>query len=415
MDKTIKKIIAVVIFTLLCIYVSNISRKQYLATIESIEYKNNKITISFDTLYDGEIKCVLKGNKTETFKSTNNTCTIDPTEGGTLYLYQGSNLLNKPDENITNILEDEYYLIAGQKFDTSIFNNDELDKHPILVGNESILNVVGNDVEAKGNGETFIFIGNHIVKVKVTDLLVDKPNVFNDNKKFLTCGNFTDDDNNLIDDYLKYYINTAGYKTRAGVVEAARFLTLNFPYKIYYFGENGRLTSNGIDGEGRYYHIGLYLSNAKTKEIKKSSSTPACWSCYLPVGEENVGYNGLDCSGFVTWAILNGGFDCGDIGAGISPYKNLTSLGELKKNSNDLLKDIKVGDLVHNNEVDGHIGIIVGIDDKNYYVAEAVAWRGKNGVGISTFDSNSFINTWTEVVLMDSYYKNDGNLTNMWY
>lgn len=415
MNKTIQKIIVVLIFLILCIYVNNISRKQYLATIESVEYKDNKITISFDTLYDGDIKCVLKGEKTQTVKSNNNTCVIDPSNSGTLYIYQGNNLLNNPDEELSSILEDEYYLIAGEKIDTSIFNDDEFNKHPIIVGDTSMLNIVGNNIEAKGNGQTFIFIGNYIVKVRVTDLLVDKPNVYDENKKFLTCGDFTDDENKLIDNYLKHYIDIAGYKTRAGVVEAARFLTLNFPYKIYYFGENGRLTSNGIDGEGRYYHIGLYLSNSKTKEIKKSTSTPACWSCYIPEGGENVGYNGLDCSGFVTWAILNGGFDCGDIGAGISPYKNLTNLGELKSNSKDLLKDIKVGDLVHNNEVDGHIGIIVGIDDRNYYVAEAVAWRGKNGVGISTFDSNSFINTWTEVVLMDSYYKNDGNLTNMWY
>ena len=43
-------------------------------------------------------------------------------------------------------------------------------------------------------------------------------------------------------DELENKINNTGYKTRAGVVEAARFLTLNLPYKINYFYENGRGT-----------------------------------------------------------------------------------------------------------------------------------------------------------------------------
>ena len=92
------------------------------------------------------------------------------------------------------------------------------------------------------------------------------------------------------------------------MVEAARFLTLHFPYKIEYFYENGRLGTNGIDGEGRYYHKGLYLNSSKYSTISKSKNGPKVWGCSLystPVKRNDN--NGLDCSGFVSWALLNGG------------------------------------------------------------------------------------------------------------
>ena len=43
----------------------------------------------------------------------------------------------------------------------------------------------------------------------------------------------------FVDDILEYKINKAGYLTRAGVVEAMRFITLDFPYRVNYFYENG--------------------------------------------------------------------------------------------------------------------------------------------------------------------------------
>lgn len=52
--------------------------------------------------------------------------------------------------------------------------------------------------------------------------------------------------------------------SRAGVAEAARFLTLEFPYRIGYFNENGRLANPPkVDCEERYYHKGLYLHSSR--------------------------------------------------------------------------------------------------------------------------------------------------------
>ena len=74
---------------------------------------------------------------------------------------------------------------------------------------------------------------------------------------------YTKEQNDLLDEILKDRINDAGYKTRAGAVEAARFLSLEFPYRIRYFSENGRGNTNKVEGEGRYYQVGLYLDESR--------------------------------------------------------------------------------------------------------------------------------------------------------
>lgn len=223
---------------------------------------------------------------------------------------------------------------------------------------------------------------------------------------------------------MKYKVDEAGNKTRAGVVAAARFLTLEFPYKIPYFYENGRVNNTGVnfaDGEGRYYHKGLYLTDSKKKDIIASVSGPVTWGCPLYNWEDEPDYgyvwgkkipNGLDCSGFVSWALYNGGFDVGDLGAGDSISNDeLTDLGDFKLLTNDLINSnkIKAGDLLN---YWGHIAIIIGIDEENYYVAESLQDFG--GVTVNTYKKNKIRNTFKYVVLMDSYYNNDGNYTNYW-
>ena len=232
----------------------------------------------------------------------------------------------------------------------------------------------------------------------------------------MSCNIFSSNDNELLDEILKFKVKKVGNKTRAGVVEAARFLTLDFPYKISYFYENGRLGTNKIDGEGRYYHKGLYLNESKYESISHSRKKPKTWGCPLySVPDKKSTPNGLDCSGFVTWALLNGGFNPGDIGAGITSVKDLTDLGTMKKITNSLAKSnqIKVGDLLHNTWNSGHIAIIVGIDSDYFYVAQAI-WFDEEGVIISKYMKSELKNKFKEVILMDKYYKKDGKLTNMW-
>ena len=105
----------------------------------------------------------------------------------------------------------------------------------------------------------------------------------------------------------------------------------------------------------------------------------------------------------------------GDIGAGFTSTKDLTNLGKLKSINDEIANDgtIKVGDLLHNERNGGHIAIIVGLDNEYYYVAQAI-WFDEVGVVISKFKKDELDSEYPHVVLMDKYYKDDGNLTNMW-
>ena len=264
------------------------------------------------------------------------------------------------------------------------------------------------------------------VEVEVTKLIVKRPKKFNNNKSNLKCNHYSKEDAKKLDDILANKIeNVGGEGTRAAVVESIRFLMLDFPYQIEYFFENGRLSGgvHEVDGEGRYYHKGLYLSEDKFKEISPSYVGPAIWGCPLMNFENwgstfKKGYfkpNGLDCSGFVTWSIVNGGYNPGDRGAGDNLEDN-TEIndigGEKVDTSVELFKSgkVKAGDLLG---IWGHIAIVAGIDNEHVYVAESLWTFG--GPVINTYSFSEATNKFVQAVLLDNYYKEDGSYTDMWY
>jgi len=168
-----------------------------------------------------------------------------------------------------------------------------------------------------------------------------------------------------------------------------------------------------VDGEGRYYHRGLYLDETKyaTLDPKGIWKGPAMWGELL-MNFEDEGYfvplqlypNGLDCSGFVTWACLNGGWDVGDTGAGdyYDRDDDMCDFGIRTPISLELMQSgrVKVGDLIG---ADGHTAIIAGMDDTYIYVAESL---GK-GVGINRVrieDELIWSTTYDFICLMDTYY-----------
>ena len=283
-----------------------------------------------------------------------------------------------------------------------------------LISDSAIVSIEYNVITGNAKGSAVVKDKKNKISytIDVSDLYVAP--VINNNKESLSCGIYSEEEADYLDEVLEERINLAGYRTRAGVVAAARFLTLSFPYKIDYFYENGRLDTSGernyADGEGRYYHVGLYLHESRFADLS-TDVTHATWGCQLYCPDEgDLCYNGLDCSGFVTWALLNGGYDPEDIGAG--PLENeydLTDLGEKKKLSSLSDGDIKVGDLIGR---DGHIGIIIGIENNEYYIAEAY-WIGDLHVSQGTL-KNLKNDGWEYVMLMDTYYMEDGNLSNMW-
>lgn len=324
-----------------------------------------------------------------------------------------NNLLNNSKENIEVNL-DEVYLAINEKFEieTNIDNAiyKSLDENIALVDKNGIITGVN-----KGN--TIIEIKKYNskkkIKVDVSDLYTTDE--LNNDKEYLSCNKYSKEENEYLDKILEYKINKVGYKTRAAAVEAARFLTLEFKYKIHYFYENGRLLTNGtrsyVDGEGRYYHKGLYLNDYKKEDIIASQYGPSIWGCDLYTKIlKKITPNGLDCSGFVSWTLLNAGYDVGDGGAGISKNKtnDLDDLGSKAKIDNESIKEVKVGDLLSS---DGHIGILIGKDNDILYVAEALDFD----LHVLTYTKKELIKSdWTYFIKLDELYINDGNLTNMW-
>ena len=289
---------------------------------------------------------------------------------------------------------------------------------------ENIVKVLDNNkIKGISDGEVTLEILIEDIKKEIkviSTTLITKPK-FETNKKKLSCNKFSESEGKLLDNLLEFRVKEAGYKTRAAAVAAARFLTLEFPYRVPYFYENGRVHKSGVhfvDGEGRYYKKGLYLTKSKFDSIKSSWTGPATWGCPLRNLEDEPrwGYtvgkmvgNGLDCSGFVSWVMVQAGFNPGDIGAGENPGEyQLTDLGKFTKITDDIIKSntIKVGDLFN---YWGHISILIAMDKDYFYIAESLP--NFDGVVANKYKKSEVSNTFPYVVFMDQYYKEDGNYT----
>ena len=307
--------------------------------------------------------------------------------------------------------------------------------------------VIENDaIITKAPGTALIRIGDDKVfediTITVTDLYT-LPEPDSSLKPFLTTTICDSAEAKLLDEVLALKISEAGYQTRAGVVAAARFLALEFPYKLAYFSESGRLDPTSrvtCDGEGRYYHQGLYLSEDKYADISASVYGPKYWGLFfrednsddhslddyylsggfVPADIGSYLYlskrpNGLDCSGHVSWCYLNGGFDFGDLGAGGPGSHGMSELGEFVYISDELLQSdrIKAGDLIG---CAGHIGIVIGVDEQHIWISDANTSGLKNTCferNVASFEEQEK-DVWKYFMLMDSEYLEDGNYTPMW-
>ena len=419
------KLILFILIVLLCVFVyKNIFNKKY---ITSIEYNDDLIV---NLIENDNIYCILSNNEPDInsnkwIKSNNNKCNLKYNNESNIYLKIDDKIIYSSNNDLYFELKEEdlLYLAKNDTYNIFKYRIGNIDKLNINIDNKDIIEYKNGLLKPIKNGEVKITVNQKNeekrVKIIVTDLITKRSeNSYDFKKESLKCEKYTKEENDLIDTILEYKVNKVGLKTRAGVVEAARFLTLDFPYKINYFYENGRLHTNKVDGEGRYYHKGLYLDESRFDSITGSTTLNniGTWGCSIySVPIKDYDKNGLDCSGFVSWTLLNGGFDPGDLGAGFTDTKDLTNLGTVKKITDKMQIDgtIKVGDLLHNERNTGHIAIIVGIDSEYYYVAQAI-WFDEVGVIISKFKLNELKDEFPHVVLMDKYYKNDGNLTNMW-
>lgn len=451
-SKLVKKILStisilavtssVTYFALIKIYRNNAYPSIKEATVKitndgvlNIKFKLNENKLKHDKIYCAETNNIETTNKW--ILAENGECNIKVYENKsyTIYLKNENNKVYKVSntEKLGNILsmsfnKEKIYLAVKGTYSPTLdiksvgyFNKEDI-KYTI---NDEEIASIDKDLKITGLkvGNTTLTAEYNGIKtsteIVVSDLITVRPKKYNSKKPYLPCGKYNEEENDLLDEILKDRVDEVGYQTRASAVEAARFLTLEFPYKIRYFSENGRASTNGIDGEGRYYHKGLYLDESRFTNIKKKMAGPKTWGCQLYSRPSHGNRpNGLDCSGFITWAMLNGGWDVGDIGAGLASHLDLTDYGERIRFNADVVASgkVKVGDLLSSGGLSGgHIAMIAGEDDEYYYVAESL-WTPPNvAVIIKPYSKKTIFNRYFYVMLMDSYYKEDGKLTKLWY
>ena len=145
-------------------------------------------------------------------------------------------------------------------------------------------------------------------------------------------------------------VNSAGVKTRGAVVAAATTLineVAKYGKKIPYTcggGWGNRIT--GAQGDWGASHAKQCKTNcSKTK-------------CYVQ--------NGLDCSGFVRWALNTAGYSLPATGA--ASYQNVSGMRKVTLNSGSAV--LRPGDLMASS---GHVVLVVSVNEneKKYVVAES--------------------------------------------
>lgn len=176
-------------------------------------------------------------------------------------------------------------------------------------------------------------------------------------------------------------VEKAGSGTRAGVVAAAVTLIAelgnNYNVKVPYFWGGGHESA----------------INDYAKSNWGSSS------CYTYANNQSYNYCGLDCSGFVPWAIRNGGFNMSWARLA-GTFQNISGASRVSLSNSAVLQP---GDLL---ESSGHIVLVVGIDESasQYICAEASG----NADGV-LFTRRAFNSSGYWGVKMDGYYDNPAN------
>ena len=208
--------------------------------------------------------------------------------------------------------------------------------------------------EASSGGSGDIDYGDYSLSSDGHEILHEPLDTFLESK-----GTSLEEFNNLI----ASNVQEAGSGTRAGVVAAAVTLIAelgnNYGVKVPYFWGGG------------HGHI--------------ATGAEASWGsgrCYTYANGQIYSYCGLDCSGFVTWAINNGGFSI--------PVQSSASFVYLEGAERVSLSSsavLQAGDLL---ATSGHIILVVGVDDNGYICAEAAG--NETGVLFSrkSFDASGY-------------------------
>ncbi len=197
---------------------------------------------------------------------------------------------------------------------------------------------------------------------------------------------YTANDKKKYDKMLKNAIKEAGYGTRAGVVEAARFMMGGMDYMVGYQSPK----KNHLE-IGSYPYVGLNIGNSK--------AWGACLKC-VDSDPPKCCVQGLDCTNFIEWVMVQNGL-------------NISAYNDNHQPTRDVVDKLRVGDFLYTwNSKEGHkhVALIVGVDENYIYYAE--------GGGGITKQKKAKMKKWpVEGSLARAYfpkYKKDGDVKDMW-
>lgn len=219
------------------------------------------------------------------------------------------------------------------------------------------------------------------------------------NNNTITCGSGSNYNQGLYN-----YVRAAGYKTREGVVAAALYLSSHIDVHIPYFWSGGHFHNyNG------YHDSGENFMGVSDK-----------WGCSVKMAfggtesqKNGVAYPfGMDCSGFITWAIYNGGYYTGDKNQQliISTSALSSSIGGVNVTNSTLENSkgkVKPGDILYKK---GHVGLVVKVEDNQLIVAEERGY--KYGLVITEIKYSS--TRFSHAIFMDNFYKNYKKNNTLW-
>ena len=166
--------------------------------------------------------------------------------------------------------------------------------------------------------------------------------------------------------YIASSVSSAGFGTREGVVAAATSLIQGFEERT------------GLKLPYKWGGTRYGVSGAVSTWARGASS--------------EVG-SGLDCSGFISWAVYNGGYNYDSRVSGIWAEAGTRRKWTYGMYDNSALP----GDLLASS---GHIQMIVGVTDTGYLVAEASCWAIGLRIRYLSFTSKGTY----ELVDMSNYY-----------
>lgn len=236
--------------------------------------------------------------------------------------------------------------------------------------------------------------------------LANKVGEYKNNANTINCGSGPS-----YNSQLQSYVHSAGYRTRAGVVAAANFLSSHVNIHIPYFWTGGHVhTYSGyINGNERGFDD-FIKARQKGASFEATLGLSPYWGCStkmeLEDGTENQPIDsytpfGMDCSGFVVWAIRNGGYDTNcSFSAGKEDGllrkfcgQNIDSVSVSESKGR-----VQAGDVVY---TPGHVGMVVEVRDDGFSVAEESGF--KEGL-IVTEHAYSDSSDFDYVLLLDNFY-----------